>query len=196
MKKTLLLAVFLLASCANHVAAETVAATGSWAFFKLSEIFGPDSKSEEWNEFMQEMEADFKANQAEMQREEQAFQKAVMEAQKKEQAKLLNDVSREAEGRKLQEMQNRAQQKMRKFDEDTKRKQQTKFEALVQKIKLILQRFKKDKNIIGFIVDSAWEVDAIVDYTDEIVRELNEEFRKDKKAREAKKAPAKSVAKK
>lgn len=192
------MAMLLVAAPVNHIvaAAAVSAEAPTWAFFKLSEIFGPDSKCEEWLEFMQEMEAEFKSNQAELQREEQAFQKAVLEAQKKEQAKLLNDVSREAEGRKLQEMQNRAQQKMRKFDEDTKRKQQTNFEAVVQKIKAILQRFKKEKNIIGFIVDSAWEVDPIVDYTDEIVRELNEEFRKTKKAREAKKAAVKPAAKK
>jgi Skp family chaperone for outer membrane proteins len=197
MKKLLLVATLLVALPAQHLIAAPadVVQAFTWAFFKLSDIFGPDSKCEEWVEFMQEMEAEMKANQAELQRDEQAFQKAVMEAQKKEQAKLLNDISREAEGRKLQEMQNKAQQKIQKMKMDGERKQQAKFESIVQKIKVVLQRFKKEKNLVGFIVDSAWEVDPIADYTDEIIKELNEDYRKAKKARDAKKAPAKPAAK-
>lgn len=197
MKKLFLLAALLLACPVPSISAkEEVSESITWAFFKLTDIFGPDTKCEEWIDLMQEMEGEFKERQAEIQRDQESLRKAGMEYQKKEQAKLLNDQSREAELRKLQDMQNRLQQKMQKFDQDTTRKQQTNFEALVQKIKSILDRLKKQYNIKAFIVDSGWAVDADLDYTDEIIRELNEDYRKAKKAREAKKVAVKPAPKK
>jgi Skp family chaperone for outer membrane proteins len=194
MKKLFLLMMLLVSSPIQHIfAKEEVSESATWAFISLNAIL---ERSEEWSELMREMEDEFNARKAELKTEEKKLQEAGMAYQKKEQAKLLNDQSREAEVRKLQEMQMRLQQKAQKFEEEGARKQKATFESLVLKIKSVLQRLKKEKNISGFIVDSAWEVDPIVDYTEEIARELNDEYRKTKKAREAKKAVAKPATKK
>lgn len=199
MKKLILLATLLVATPLTYFkAADTVVESCEWAFFRLSDVFGPESKCEEWIERSQEMEEKFKSREMELQRDQQNLQKAAMEFQKKEQSKLLNDTTREAEVRKLTEMQNRMQQKGQQLQADAQRESKLLFEEIVQKIKVVMDRLKKQKGFKGFIVDAAWSVDVEIDYTDEIVRELNEEYRKFKKARDAKKAvaSAKQVAKK